>query len=151
MDTASVPAVLVVSLHQRLHVLDAGIGLDIVRGTKDIAAIRFDCVGDPLYLPTDVVWRAKGHRPLDRDATVEAELLAEPGFQFGQRHSGGLRLDRLEYVQPALDHIRDEVHHRAAGVMHHFDAMALDQVDVFCKARSDKRAPRVGREQRAPL
>lgn len=50
MDTASVPAVLVVGLHQRLHVLDAGVGLDIVRSTKDIAAVRFDRVGDPLYL-----------------------------------------------------------------------------------------------------
>jgi len=79
----SVPAVSPVSLHECLHVLDAGVRLDVVRSAENIAAVGLDYVGDFLNLLADLVHRAERHRPLDRDPPVEAEHLAKLCLQLG--------------------------------------------------------------------
>ena len=82
-----------------------------MRSAEDVTAAGSQAVDDHFDLVSDCSWRAEGHSALNGDAAVESQAVAEVGFQLARLHCFCFGLQRLQDVQTALQHERDEGAH----------------------------------------
>ena len=97
---------------------DGGVGLDVVDGVEDEAAVRREDLATLQDLAPDLLRRAEGQRLLRVHAAApEDEPVAVALLERRRVHARGRALHRVEDVEARVDEVRDERLHRAAGVL----------------------------------
>jgi hypothetical protein len=125
-----------ISIKQGNNIFDRRIGLDVMCRAETVAAISGQLFNTVFDLVSDIFDASIGHGLLNRYSAVEADFVAELLFYFPIVHPGTVRLKRIQDVQTALDKVRQQWCYTPAGMVRHFAAKLMADIDKALEAFS---------------
>ena len=137
-DTTELP----IGLEQGDDVLDWSVGLNVVCGTEDIAAITCQLRCTVLHLVSDIFTAPIGQCLLNRYSAMETDLVAVLFFYFLVVHPGTIRLKRIQDIQAGLYKIRQQLCDTPTGMMGYFAAKLMADIDKPIEALFQQISPR---------